>query len=236
MGSLRDFQWALFGKLQEVERKDQEIAELRKAAAVKDRQLAEMKTEVRILRETVLRVPMVVPSPVSSASSSPPVTRSTTMTVAANIVVSRLRKKDAPKQRVAISAEPIGDQFTVATILTHFPKNSMYVGGMQRIIVDFLFLCPKFLKIFATLWLYFILLDNNIQFWIVKINLVCRSFALELCLCITLCIDWFDFMILLEYVSAQNVLFFLEIFSKIEKFWIEKFISGFSALILVMDG
>ncbi|OQV18730.1 hypothetical protein BV898_07169 [Hypsibius exemplaris] len=127
MGSLRDFQWALFSKLQEIERKDGEISELRRTAVIRERQLEAMRKEVRILRGNAVAAAMaplrVIPLETSVIPTSGilPGTESS-VTVGASIVVPR--KKNA--KRVAISAEPIG-QFAAATVQAHFPKSDMYV-------------------------------------------------------------------------------------------------------------
>jgi hypothetical protein len=109
MGSLRDFQWALFQKLQEIEAKNAEICQLRRALVAKDHQLDAMKKELLLLQEDVSR-PSILPS----------------MTVVANVVLPARKTQ----KRLAISAEPIGPDFaSAATIhLILIPKKPTYVS------------------------------------------------------------------------------------------------------------
>lgn len=104
MGSLRDFQWALLHKIQELEYKDVEITELRKLLHEKDTQLEFQKKETARLRE-MIRVAAVIIPPVTSVVMKAPM-----------------------KKRVAISAEPIDAQ-AVITLKLKRParKSSQYV-------------------------------------------------------------------------------------------------------------
>ena len=127
MGSLRQFQWALLHKIQEVEFKNIELAELRQKLVGKEQQVESLLKEVGKLRKDLQKaMHMAVKIPLQEVQNKTRIADCPCVTVAAVVVVARKNGR----KRVAISAEPSGDIFAAGTILQRVPKALSYVSGL----------------------------------------------------------------------------------------------------------